>query len=41
MINQIIELQNEIYKYGSTDFDTDEKQEYFIDYSAKVEFTQI
>lgn len=41
MIEQIIELQNEIYKYETTDFDTGEEKEYFIDYSSKIEFAKI
>ena len=38
MIEQIIELQNKIYKYETTDFDTGEEKEYFIDYAPKIEF---
>ena len=34
MIEQIIELQNKIYKYETTDFDTGEEKEYFIDYKG-------
>ncbi len=41
MIEQIIDLQNKIYKYETTDFDTGEEKEYFIDYSPKIEFAKI
>lgn len=41
MIEQIIKLQNEIYKYEIIDFDTKEENDYFIDYSPKLEFTKI
>mgnify|MGYP003437515587 FL=1 len=41
MIEQIIELQNKIYKYETTGVDTGEEKEYFIDYAPKIEFAKI
>lgn len=41
MIEQFLKLQEEIYKYETTDFETGEKVEYFVDYSPKIFFSQV
>ncbi|TDX87299.1 hypothetical protein [Epilithonimonas xixisoli] len=41
MTEKLIQLQNEIYKYETTDFETGEEREYFIGYAPKIEFSKI
>ena len=41
MIEQLIQIQEEIYDYETKDFDTGEKREYFIYCAPKIEFSKI
>ena len=38
MIEKLLQLQKEIYRFETTDFDTQEEREYFVGYSSKVCF---
>ncbi len=41
MIDRILQLQEDIYRYETTDFDTGEKKDYQIGYSPSVFFSKI
>ncbi len=41
MIEQFLELQKEVYKYETTDFETGDNIAYFVDYSSNIFFSQV